>query len=86
MEWLLKFILIIIAFYFVGYLFFRVVLPWLLKRFVRKMAKKMNVPFEEEPKKKKKTGEINIDYIPDNQSAEQKSSVDGEYIDYEEIK
>ncbi len=83
--WFLKFLLFIVIIYVVGYLFFRFALPWILKRFVRKIAKKMNVPFEEPPKKKK-TGEINIDYVPENNTNENQKNVDGEYVDFEEIK
>jgi hypothetical protein len=85
MEWLIKFLLIIGIIYFVGYFFFRVVLPWMLKRFVRKVAKKMNVQFDE-PVKKKKEGQINIDYIPETNSEPSAKPHDGEYVDYEEIK
>lgn len=83
--WFLKFLLFIVIIYIVGYLFFRFALPWILKRFVRRIAKKMNVPFEEAPKKKK-TGEINIDYVPENNTNENQKNIDGEYVDFEEIK
>ncbi len=85
MEWFIKFILVIATIYIVGYAFFRYLLPWLLRRFVRKIAQKMNVQFEE-PAKKKKQGEINIDFVPENKASNDSTVVDGDYVDFEEIK
>jgi len=83
--WFLKFLLIVTIVYLLGYLFLRIVLPWLLKKMVKRFAKKMNTQFEE-PEKKKKQGTINIDYIPENQNNENETANKGEYIDFEEIK
>jgi hypothetical protein len=82
MEFLLKFVLTIVVLYVLGYFFLKVVLPWMLKRFVRKMQKRMD-PNYSEPKKRK-AGEINIDFIPESKSTKpEKDNV--EYVDYEEI-
>jgi len=84
----LKFLLILLIIYLLGYLFFRVIFPWLLKRFVKKAAQRMNPDFKQDAEKqKRKQGEINIDYIPENKDKNNDEDIDnGEYIDYEEIK
>ena len=83
--WFLKFLLILVIVYLLGYLFLRVIFPWLLKKMVKKFAKKMDIQFEE-PQKRKKQGSINIDYVPENQNPDNSADDKGEYIDFEEIK
>ncbi len=83
--WFLKFLLIVAIVYLLGYLFLRVILPWLLKKMVKKFAKKMNMQFDDSPKQKKQ-GSINIDYVPDNQNVEKSEDIKGDYVDFEEIK
>jgi hypothetical protein len=83
--WFLKFLLIVAVIYLLGYIFFKFILPWMLKRFVKRMAKKMNIPFEENVKKQK-PGEVNIKYVPENKAQADANLSDGEYVDYEEIK
>lgn len=86
--WFLKFLIVLIVLYLLGYIFLKFILPWMLKRFVRKMAKKMNIPYEEKTNRssKQKPGEINIDYVPENKPSDENNLSDGEYVDYEEIK
>lgn len=69
-------------------MFFRVIFPWLLKHWVKKAAQKMNPDFNPNNEKQKpRQGEINIDYIPENDNRNEDDGFDnGEYIDYEEIK
>jgi len=90
----LKFLLVVFIISFLGYLFFRYALPWLLKRWLKRFARKMNPKFAEEEKKqkqksKRKDGDINIDFIPDDDTPSKTDSNSdsdkGEYIDYEEI-
>jgi hypothetical protein len=65
---------------------FRKVIPWLLKRWLRNVAKRMNPEYEETEKKQKaKTGEINIDFIPENDQ-DDISQEKGDYVDFEELK
>jgi len=82
--WFIKFIIIVTVVYLLGYLFFRLLLPWLLKRMVKRFANKMNTQFDE-PKKNKKFGSVNIDYIPENQNNEKENDDKGDYIDFEEV-
>lgn len=66
---------------------FRYVIPWLLKRWIKKAAQKMNPDYHDQIKKeKRKVGEINIDYIPTENESKDEDKDDGEYIDYEEVK
>lgn len=83
---LFKIILILIALYYLFYLGFRYVFPWLLKRYIRKTQEKFygNRTQQSRNNKSKKEGEVNIDYMPDN-GKKKKSSDLGEYVDYEEI-
>lgn len=88
--WFLKFIIICLAIYGFGYLLFRVVFPWLLKRFVKRVARKINPDFDKQEKEKKqrakmKEGDIKIDYIPKNRD-EQSNTASVDYVDYEELK
>lgn len=85
--WFLKFLLAILIIYLLAVLFFRYLLPWLLKLWVKRLAKRMNPEYEQKQKKEKKAnGEMNIDYIPENKIENTKPDDDGEYVDYEEIK
>lgn len=88
--WFVKFVIICLAIYGFGYLFFRVILPWMLKRFVKRFAKKMNPEFEkrekeEKAKKKMKEGDIKIDFVPEKKE-DQSSTPTVDYVDYEELK
>lgn len=84
----MNFLLFILITYFVFIILFRLVVPFLLKRFVNRMQKNIfnqnpNNYYQHQPKTKKK-GDVSIDFIP----PKSKSSTDkvGEYVDYEEIK
>lgn len=80
METLLKIVFFIFLLSFIGRLFFRYVLPWWLKRFVKKQEKKYNDYYSDSNSHKE--GDIGI-------SKETEESIVnpdvGEYIDYEEI-
>ena len=85
---MLKFLVFILIIYIIFVVLFRFVIPYLLKRFVNRMQKKIfnqnNDNFQQQQRNTKKKGEISIDFIPPKSN----SNTDkvGEYIDYEEIK
>lgn len=83
---LFKIILILIALYYLFYLGFRYVFPWLLKRYIRKTQEKFYGKSSQQgkSKKQKKEGEVNIDYVPEDEKKKKDSDL-GEYVDYEEI-
>ena len=80
-----KFIFWLIVIYLLFRLLVRFVFPFLVRYFVKKSQDKF---YEQNPNiRKKKEGEINIDYIPDKNKKEKKCKPDeGEYVDYEELK
>lgn len=85
----MKFLFTLLIIWLLGTLFFRLIFPWLLKRWVKKTAEKMNPNFQQEQeniKQKRKQGEVNIDYIPENTEQKEDDEDDGEYVDFEEIK
>ena len=85
--WFIKFIIVLLVLYLLGYLMFRYVIPWLLKRWIRKAAQRMNPDYHNQMEKdKRKVGEINIDYIPTEKDSKDDDKDDGEYVDYEEVK
>ncbi len=88
--WFAKFIIICIVIYGIGYLFFKFVFPWMLKRFVKRFARKMHPEFdkrekEEKAKNKMKEGEIKIDFVP-KKKEDQSATPTVDYVDYEELK
>lgn len=85
MPYIFRLLLFVVGFYFLGYLIFRIIIPRLLKWFIKRKLKQRGFDFNEkkEPKKRKE-GEIDIDHIPDKKENKTKSK-DGEYIDYEEL-
>lgn len=87
MPYLIRFLLILLGIYLFGILIFRIILPALLKWFVKRKLKQHG--FNHDPKvhknKFRKEGQVEIDHIPDKDSSENKSKY-GDYIDYEEIK
>jgi hypothetical protein len=85
---LLKIILGIILFYYLFLLFFRYIVPYLLKRHIRKTQEKYYGSGPDvNNKEKKKEGNVNIDYVPGKEKKNAKNKGDdlGEFVDYEEI-
>ena len=80
MVTLLKIVIFILILSYIGRLFFQYVLPWWLKRFVKKQGKKYNKYYSDANPHKE--GDIGI-------SKETEDSIVnpdvGEYIDYKEI-
>lgn len=77
---ILRTILIIVVIYYLAKLFARYVLPLLARYFIRRSQKVYQKQYQQP---KRKTGEMNVEYHPEN---EKKLDDLGEYIDYEEIK
>lgn len=86
----MRVILIILVIYIGWRLFWRYVFPFLLTLIVKKASEKMqnggggtfyytNVP-------PKKEGEVTIDQSNARKGARPKPSIDGEYVDFEEVK
>ncbi len=81
MEVLLKIVLFFFILSFLGRLFFRYVLPWWLKRYVKKKQQEFNQQFYNNGQPKPE-GETSIH--KDSEDAKVNPEV-GEYIDFEEI-
>ncbi len=83
---MIRFILILLIVFIGIRLFFRFVVPLLLGLFAKRMMRKMNPDFKDFEKKqqnkKRKTGEVHVDYIPGNSEKKDKK---GEYVDFEEV-
>ena len=77
---ILRTILIIILIYYGVKLFARYVLPLLARYFIRRSQKTYQKQYQQP---KKKMGEMNIEYQPENTITNDDL---GEYVDYEEIK
>lgn len=82
---LFRFIVILIIIYYVFKLLGRYVFPYLIKRQLRKAQERMGVQPEEDIKEaKKKSGQVNIDYIPKRQK-KSNSKQSGDYVDFEDV-
>lgn len=82
-------LLFFVFFLFIFRLLFRRLLPWLLRRYINKKMRNMygsNDAFEndEQTKNTKHFGDIKVDYVPDEEG-ENKTTSEGEYVDYEEV-
>jgi len=75
---LFRVVLILLTIYFLFKIVFRIVFPLVLKHYVKKHEDNFH------SQNHKKEGKINVDYIPKKDKP--KSSIDGEYVDYEEVK
>ncbi len=83
---LLRFIVIVIVVYYLFVLFARYVLPILLAMFVRRAQKNMmGDQYKAQDVKRKKEGEVNVDFIPKKKKKGKKENL-GDYTDFEEIK
>ncbi len=89
MVFLFRIILFFVGFYIVAHLLFRYIIPWLLRRWVRKMGKNHEQSqgryYRNEANKKE--GEVHIDKVPKDKNKDSKGKEldDGEYVDYEEL-
>ncbi len=83
---LIKTIFIILTIYFVVKVVGRIVIPFLLGGFVKKVNNQVRQQQEEalRQKKTKKDGEVTVNYSPKKEKNFGKD--DGDYVDFEEIK
>ena len=85
---MLNFIIWVILIYFAFLLFWRYVLPFILKRYMRKMQQKFtqynNQGFANQTQKHE--GEVIIENIPEAPEKEKKPDDENDYVDFEEIK
>ena len=65
-------------------LFMRYVFPFLLMRYFKKKQKEFMGKMQNGQKQQRKTGEVNVNYDPDN-PAKTKSDDIGEYTDFEDV-
>jgi len=68
---------------FVSWLLIIYVVPFLLKYYLKRLAKRMENHAEQATRSQKKEGSVNIDYIPENKDGKE---APGDYVDFEEIK
>ena len=85
---MIDFLLWVILINFALRLFWRYLLPWLLKRFMRRMQQKFTDlgGGQPEQKKRKQEGEITIDHVPPAASKGGANGAEDDYVDFEEIK
>jgi hypothetical protein len=85
---MLDFLLWVILIYFALLLFWRYVLPFLLKRYMRKMQQKFTRYHDErfEKESSRREGEVNIDHIPEPSEKDNRHIDESDYVDFEEIK
>ena len=80
---MLKFIFWIVIFYIIYRVLIRYVFPFLLRYFLKNSQEKF---YKQNPNiKRKKNGEVSIDYMPEKDIKRDKENKLGEYVDYEEI-
>ena len=81
---LIRLALFLLLIYLLAKLFTRYLLPYILKRFIRKTEEKYKRQQQEYQDQTKKEGDIRINYK--NKKHQQKKTDDlGEYVDYEEV-
>ncbi len=78
-----KIILFFVIFYFFFKLLFRVIIPGLLMRKLRKMGNEMNGGWSD-PSTRQKDGKVTVTYKPSDNNGNGKSK-EGEYVDFEEV-
>lgn len=81
---LIKFILIVVLVYYIFKFAGRYLLPFLLKFFIKKAGKKQDNQ-RKSSSRRRKDGEVSIDYMPQKNRNLNTDNV-GEYIDFEEFK
>jgi hypothetical protein len=84
---MVNFLIWVILIYFALLLIWRYVVPFLLKRYLRKIQQRFS-QFSEgyQTHEQKREGEINIDSVPDETKKESRPVSEDEYVDFEEIK
>ncbi len=83
MKTILIFLISLLIVYFLFHLFFRYILPWLLKRWIKSLMKKPQDTSIYD--KIKREGEITVDYITSENDSGSDFKDSGEYVDFEEI-
>jgi hypothetical protein len=87
MPYILRFIVLLLALYFLGVLVFRYILPAILKWWVKRKLKQRGYKFDDrrrDPRRKQKEGDVNIHSVKNNNK--KKNDNDGDYVDFEDIK
>jgi len=81
----IRFILIVVAVYYLFKIIARYLLPYLVKRMIGKMADQMTQKQGYQGSSPKPEGKVTIEYKPETKK--RKATDDyGEYVDYEEVK
>lgn len=80
---LFRFLLILLLFYYGFKLLFKIVLPFLLTRYINK---KTNNPFSQNTNNNKPEGSVFVENEPTTKKSSKSSSEVGDYVDFEEIK
>lgn len=84
---MLKFLIIVICIYLLLSWLLRPILRMVFQSMFNKMMQQGQSEFQRKEKPKKSQGSINIDFVPDEKPKRRgKSSDQGEYVDYEEVK
>jgi hypothetical protein len=84
---MLEFILWVIFIYFVGMLIWRYVVPFLLKRYVRRMERRFGQMQDEDRSyaEGRKKGDVHIHQMPPEKRHRENQQQELEYTDFEEI-
>jgi hypothetical protein len=85
---MLNFLVWVILIYFVLLLFWRYILPFLLKRFVKRVERKFMDASQNAYNQSeiKKDGEVSIDHIPESSKKTSTPNYENDYVEFEEIK
>lgn len=82
-----KIILFLIIFYYLFKIVVRVFLPIFISNRVQKMASEKENAYKEYVKKQKQNeGKVFVTHNPSDNKSAPKSDLDGDYVDYEEVK
>lgn len=89
MPYLLKLLLTIIVIYYGFILIFRIILPLLIKWYIKRKLKQRGMDIDNHNNnytKVKKDGDVQVNKInKDSKNNKNKDKDDGEYVDYEEV-
>jgi hypothetical protein len=83
---MLNFLVWVILIYFAILVIWRYIIPFFLKRTLRKFEQKMNQQSEYQKYNNRREGEVHIDHIPEMDKKQAPSQNDVEYVEFEEIK
>ncbi len=82
-----KIILFFIIFYYLFKIVVRVFLPIFVSNRVQKMASEKEKAYKEYARKQKQNeGKVFVTHNPSERKSSSKTDLDGEYVDYEELK